>query len=99
MAKRFKHNEELRREIKKLPCFLCGNPETDPCHIATFGARGYDTWWSMVPMCRLHHNEQHAIGWKPFCEKYSKAKALLAELGWEFHGAFGKYWLKNWREN
>lgn len=97
--RRFEHNEALRRAVKRMPCFLCGNPETDPCHIATFGARGLDTWWSMVPMCRPHHEEQHRLGWKRFCEKYRKAAALLQELGWYFVEAFGKWTLKNDKEN
>lgn len=82
-----------------MPCFLCGNPETDPCHIATFGSRGIDAWWSMVPMCRAHHEEQHRLGgWKLFCAKYPKAAALLKELGWEFIEAHGKTWLHNEKE-
>lgn len=96
---RFKHNEALRRAIKRMPCFLCGNPESDPCHVATFGARGLDTWWSMVPMCRPHHEEQHRLGgWKKFCDKYPKAAALLKGLGWEFVEAHGKVWMKNEKE-
>jgi len=87
-----------------MPCFLCGNPETDPCHIATFGSRGIDAWWSMVPMCRAHHEEQTRMGtgpggWKLFCDKYPKARALLKELGWEFVEAHGKVWMKNEKEN
>lgn len=49
-------------------------------------------------MCRAHHEEQHRLGWRLFCEKYPKAAALLKALGWEFVGAHGKFWLFNPKE-
>lgn len=68
-----------------MPCFLCGSRyRVDPCHIKSFGSSGIEEWWNLVPMCRTHHEEQHRLMWKRFCEKYPKAAALLKELGWEF---------------
>lgn len=100
--RRFRIDRALRQAVKAMPCFLCQEGHqrspTDPCHIATFGARGIDEWWSMVPMCREHHNEQHHEGWKRFCEKYPKAAALLAHLGWEFLEANGQWKLFNQKE-
>lgn len=102
MAKRYKIDRALRREVKAMPCFLCPPGQqrtpTDPCHIKTFGASGIDAWWNMVPMCREHHDAQHRLMWKRFCEGYPKALALLTELGWEFVEAFGKWKLFNEKE-
>lgn len=99
MKRRFKIDRELRREVKAMPCFLCGSRYgVDPCHIKTFGSSGIEEWWNMVPMCRAHHNEQHHLMWKRFCEKYPKAGALLRELGWEFLEANGQWKLFNEKE-
>lgn len=85
-----------------MACFLCPpgrqRTPTDPCHIRTFGATGIEEWWNMVPMCREHHDGQHRLGWKRFCEAYPKAAALLKELGWEFLEANGKWFLFNEKE-
>lgn len=101
--KRFQIDRVLRQQVKAMPCFLCYSTyQVDPCHIATFGSRGIDEWWSMVPMCRNHHNEQHQVGWKRFCEAYPKAAALLKQLGWEIlevNGAFKLYNPKEKKEN
>lgn len=100
MSRRFKHNRPLRQAVKRMPCFVCGSlNRVDPCHVKTFGSSGIDAWWNLVPMCRGHHDEQHRIGWKRMCEKYPKVEALLKELGWHFVEAFGKFWLKNEKEN
>lgn len=57
--------------IRSLRCCLCGKPGPDPAHIrsasAVYGKRetggaekASDKW--TVPLCREHHDEQHAVG-------------------------------------
>lgn len=57
--------------IKTLRCCLCGKPDPDPAHIrfasAIYGKRetggaekSSDKW--VVPLCREHHDQQHATG-------------------------------------
>lgn len=98
MNKRFKINRPLRKQIKALPCVVCGVLGCDPCHVATFGARGIEEEWSMIPMCRKHHTEQGDIGWIRMCAKHLGARAAFIERGWEFNTANGKTWLFNPKE-
>jgi hypothetical protein len=57
--------------IRTLRCCLCGAPGPDPAHIRSANAlygkretggseRPSDKW--VVPLCRLHHDEQHDAG-------------------------------------
>jgi hypothetical protein len=57
--------------IRTLRCCLCGNPNPDPAHIRsanpiygkreTGGAEKASDKWT-VPLCRVHHEEQHKAG-------------------------------------
>jgi hypothetical protein len=62
-------NEQHLAFIRRLPCCICGVYGCDPAHIrsanALFGKRetggaekAADKW--TVPLCRIHHDEQHA---------------------------------------
>jgi hypothetical protein len=62
-------NEQHLAFIRKLPCVICGVFGCDPAHIrsanALFGKRETggaekpaDKW--TLPLCRTHHDEQHA---------------------------------------
>ncbi|MBR1122145.1 DUF968 domain-containing protein [Bradyrhizobium lablabi] len=73
--------------IRSLRCCICGAPGPDPAHIRSAnpvygkretggGEKASDKW--TVPLCRAHHNEQHA---------YCKAPTthfdpITAELRW-----------------
>jgi hypothetical protein len=57
--------------IRSLKCCICGKPNPDPAHIrsanAIYGKRetggqekASDKW--TVPLCRVHHDEQHDAG-------------------------------------
>lgn len=57
--------------IRSLTCCICGKPRPDPAHIrsanAIYGKRETggaekpsDKW--VVPLCREHHDQQHAAG-------------------------------------
>lgn len=94
--KRFKKDVRFRREVKKMPCVACGETYgIDPCHIRTYGRSGLDEFYNVIPLCRLHHNMQHQIGWFRFCEKFPFVAALLKELGWVFLDANEKKILHN----
>lgn len=67
--KRFRSKKNIA-EIKKLPCLVCGLEPSDPAHLRSRGAGGGDELWNLIPLCRPHHSEQHAIGLKSFVEKY-----------------------------
>lgn len=50
------------------PCCVPGCkslPPSDPAHVRSRGAGGGD-WANVVPFCRRHHDEQHAIGVQSF---------------------------------
>lgn len=57
--------------IRTLHCCICGKPGPDPAHIRsanaiygkreTGGAQKASDKWT-VPLCREHHDEQHAAG-------------------------------------
>lgn len=99
MKRRFRHDRAVREEVKALPCCVCGTRNrVDPAHVATFGARGLDEAWAMVPLCRSHHEDQHRLGWIQFCKNHLGAAAALRERGWEFNTANGKTWLFNEKE-
>lgn len=64
-------NENHLRFIKSLKCCICGKPGPDPAHIRSASAvhgkretggqeKASDKW--TVPLCREHHDEQHAAG-------------------------------------
>ena len=67
--------------VRSLPCVVCGNNiETQAAHIR-FGDPGAgkryvgkgekpdDTW--TLPLCGVHHEEQHKIGEDQFWQKYA----------------------------
>lgn len=43
----------------------------------------------VVPLCRVHHEEGHRIGWKPFEAKYRVDLTVIAAQLWQWspHGA------------
>lgn len=59
------------RFIRSLRCCVCGAPDPDPAHIRSASAvhgkrevggaeKASDRW--VTPLCRKHHDEQHAAG-------------------------------------
>lgn len=84
-----KKDRTLLDEVKKLPCLICKDPNTDPCHIKSVGAGGNDESGNILPFCRAHHSEQHALGWHRFVEKHPGLENVLNEYGWGFVNEFG----------
>ena len=84
-----KSDRKFLDEIKRNPCSICGALSTqmnpvDPAHIQSKGAGGGDDLWNIVPLCRVHHSEQHRIGMQSFVGKYVPFKNLLKSMGWKF---------------
>lgn len=63
--------------IQSLPCSTCGrSAPCDPSHIKSRGAGG--TAADLVPMCRLCHDEFHAMGRRTFASAKGCHLAALA---------------------
>lgn len=74
----------LRESYRAMSCEACGRRGCDPCHVRTYAVTGLDEEWNMIPLCRLHHVEQHQIGWHKFSHKYIGVAAALLKRGWDF---------------
>lgn len=48
-----------------------------------------------MPLCRMHHTEQHTIGIATFVEKYSRVKLYLWDRGWSFMQLGDKIYLEH----
>lgn len=66
-------------------CLVCRSFQVDRDHIKTRGSGGTDDDWNLMPLCRLHHVERHAIGIGTFAFKYPLVKNFLIERGWEVY--------------
>lgn len=69
--------------VRTLPCCVCGRTRgVEAAHAS--GSRGMGQKCSdldTMPLCRLHHEEQHRIGWPRFIQVYElDVPAILAEL-------------------
>ena len=79
-------NMEYRNYIRGLQCLVANNKcafGTDPHHVRSRGAGGMDES-NLVPLCRIHHTECHAIGRLTFEDKYKLGDLQMrAEQIWE----------------
>lgn len=81
------YSESHRAFIKSLPCSVevCRSRFTVPAHTPGFGgARGMRqkrSDFETIPLCEMHHDEQHLIGWAAFSTKYGlDIRSLLTIL-------------------
>lgn len=81
---------KLRARIKEGRCIVCGARGCDPDHIKTRGSGGDDIPTNIVPQCRRHHSDRHALGWVRFLEKYPSARLALEAKGWEIVEILGR---------
>lgn len=65
-------------------CVVCNRRGCDPCHIQSKGAGGDDLEINLMPLCRVHHIEQHKLGWSRFADKFSAIRLALLARGWDF---------------
>jgi hypothetical protein len=73
-------------------CTVCGERNADVCHIKTKGSGGTLDEWNWMYLCRIHHTEQHQIGWKKFSDKFPLALKALELRGWYFEKIEGDIW-------
>lgn len=67
----------------KKGCLACGQL-SDPCHIGSRGAHRPDVEWNVMPLCRVHHTQQHKLGWKAMAFRYPKVYMFFKTHGWTF---------------
>jgi hypothetical protein len=80
-------DRKLLTGVKSHPCTACGSRrEVDPAHVRGRGAGGGDEEWNVMPLCRLHHMEQTAMGWDRFAERHPLIWLWLVKAGWGFEG-------------
>ena len=77
--------------LKWQPCAICtkrGERQTtssDPAHFPKVRIHGDVR--NAIPLCRLHHNEQHRLGVARFCRKYAVWSRGLAWSWWDTYTA------------
>ena len=80
-------DESHLRFIRSLPCCICGRIDTEAAHIRTaniqigkrqsgLAEKPSDHW--TVPLCRVHHSEQHSMNEMKFWASYGIDPFLLA---------------------
>jgi hypothetical protein len=79
-------NQSVLDRYRNRSCFICRTFPSDPCHIKTVGSGGDDSDSNLIALCRVHHTEQHQIGFFKMCEKYPFLKQELYSKGWVFDG-------------
>ena len=75
--------DAVKEAVRSQPCLVCRRRPSDPAHIQTKGAGGSDTAENLMPLCRMHHSEQHQIGIKSFTRKH--------DLPLDISGIYPKY--------
>lgn len=71
-------------------CLVCNRDHADRAHVRTRGSGGGDEPENIMPLCRLHHIEQHKIGIITFIEKYPQVMTYLQDRQWTIVEVFGK---------
>jgi hypothetical protein len=82
----------LLKTVRAQPCLVCRNyGESDPHHVKSKGSGGHDIPTNVVPLCRKHHTEIHAIGLNRFSEKYVEISLWLSRNGWAYNPNINKW--------
>lgn len=53
-------DEKYKQYVREQPCAVCDRTPCEPCH--SFGRRGErikSSDYSCIPLCTMHHKEQH----------------------------------------
>ncbi len=77
-----KKDRALLNSYHSMYCVQCGRYGCDPAHIKSVGSGEDDEPWNVMPLCRIHHSEQHKIGWVTFATKYPRVMIYLLSHGW-----------------
>lgn len=86
-------NTEVLESVRGTPCVICAKP-SDPAHIKSRGSGGDDAPDNVLPLCRFHHQIQHAKGWSMFCSMYPAVGEALSKRGWGMVLEFGVWRLR-----
>ena len=71
-------DQKLMKDMRELPCYVCGAPgPNDVHHIKSKGAGGDDTEQNLVTLCHKHHQELHQVGQLTFADRNQCFKNLL----------------------
>lgn len=81
---RRKVDRQFLNSFYRQQCRACGRVGCDPCHIKSRGAGGGDEIGNVIGLCREHHTEQHAKGWRHMSAKYPGVRYFLEFYGWKF---------------
>lgn len=79
-------NEDILEFYRGRRCDVCGKKPCDPAHIKTVGSGAPDEHYNLLSLCRVHHTEQHSVGFFKMVQKYPFFGQVLAEKGWVFDG-------------
>lgn len=96
------HSDKHLDFIRQLPCCVCGDDtSTEAAHVRfacedvgkRYVGRGEkpDDLWT-VPLCNIHHSEQHKIGEDTFWRKYKKDPIRIALALWAHTGIHEVGW-------
>ena len=83
--------EDYKDHVRKLPCLVC-DEAADAHHLVSVGMgrkRALPRWedYTIVPLCRNHHQELHQVGLTVFQNNWQinlVKKALLILAQWIF---------------
>jgi hypothetical protein len=79
----------MKIKPSSIPCVICNRTPTDSCHIKTNGSGGTTEDFNILQACRMHHNEQHTIGWSRMVYKYPHLAVILKSKGWSLVSQLG----------
>lgn len=75
-----KQDRSVIDQVKESPCCACGAQNVDAHHIKSVGSGGGDEFNNLLPLCRQHHTEVHALGLLQMCNKYPRILAYIREF-------------------
>lgn len=78
-------SKENMAKVKEMPCVCCGQFGSDPHHIKSKGSGGGDYLYNLMPLCRKHHTEVHALGLKTMAKRYKRVYLFLVGYGWQIN--------------
>lgn len=78
-------NRSFLDTFHNMNCLACNRRGCDPAHIKSRGSGGDDVYENVMPLCRIHHTEQGAIGWFRMADKHFKVALDLQAKGWTFN--------------
>jgi len=76
-------DKKLLRSYHDKKCLIC-NTQAESHHIKSKGSGGHDLDDNLLPLCRVHHAQCHAIGLNRFAMKYIQIADTLLAKGWQF---------------